>query len=201
VTLPALLLLAAFVVAAASLAHARFGIGSVRTWRYAPPRAPAGSGVRYAFTTAFLPWAKESASGHPASYLAGIVYHAGIFAMLACLALSLTALQAPPLLANALSVLLGVALAAGLCLLVKRLADVALRAISVPDDFVANLLVDAALAAAVAAALVPSARFVFQLTGAALLLYAPLGKLRHMLFLLTSRRLWGVYYGRRGVLP
>jgi hypothetical protein len=48
---------------------------------------------------------------------------------------------------------------------------------------------------------VPSARFVLQLAGAALLLYAPLGKLRHMLFLLTSRRLWGVFYGRRGVLP
>jgi hypothetical protein len=39
----------------------------------------------------------------------------------------------------------------------------------------------------------------FQLAGAALLLYAPLGKLRHMLFLVTSRRLWGQYYGRRGV--
>ena len=200
-TLPALLLLAAFVVAAASLAHARFGIGSVRTSLFAPPREPAGPAVRYAFTTAFLPWVKESASGHPASYLAGIVYHAGIFAMLACLALSLTTLQAPPLLANALAVLWGVALAAGLGLLVKRLADAALRAISVPDDFVANLLVDTALAAALAAALVPSAHNVFQLTGAALLLYAPLGKLRHMLFLLTSRRLWGVYYGRRGVLP
>lgn len=83
----------------------------------------------------------------------------------------------------------------------KRLADAALRAISVPDDFVANLLVDAALAAALAAVLAPGARPVFQLTGAALLLYAPLGKLRHMLFLFTSRRLWGVYYGGRGVLP
>jgi hypothetical protein len=201
VTPPAAVLLAAFVVAAASLAHARFGLGSVRTWLFAPPRASAGPGVRYAFTTAFLPWAKESASGHPASYLAGIVYHAGIFAMLACLALSLTAYQAPPLLAHALSVLLGVALAAGLGLLVKRLADVALRAISVPDDFVANILVDAALASALAAVLTAGARPVFQLAGAALLLYAPLGKLRHMLFLLTSRRLWGVNYGRRGVLP
>ena len=200
-TRAAAVLLAACAVAAASLAHARLGIGSVRTWLFARPRASAGAGVRYAFTTAFLPWAKESASGHPASYLAGIGYHAGIFVMLACLALSVTPLQAPPLLANALAIVFGVALAAGLGLLVKRLVQVALRAISVPDDFVANLLVDAALATALAAALVPSARFVFQLTGAGLLLYAPLGKLRHMLFLLTSRRLWGAYYGRRGVLP
>ena len=194
-------LLAAFLVAAFSLGRARRGIGSVRARLFAPPRARALSGVRYAFTTAFLPWVKESASGHPVSYLAGIVYHAGIFAMLACLVLSLTPLQAPPPVASALAALFGLALAAGMGLLVKRLADVALRALSVPDDFVANLLVDAALAAALAAALVPSARFVLQLAGAALLLYAPLGKLRHMLFLLTSRRLWGVFYGRRGVLP
>ncbi|HVO35701.1 MAG TPA: hypothetical protein VMT21_09065 [Gemmatimonadales bacterium] len=195
------LLLAAFLVAAVSLARARWGIGSVRQRLFAPPRGRAGSGVLYAFTTAFLPWAKESASGHPVSYLAGILYHAGIFAMLACLVLSLTPLQAPAPLASALAALFGIALGAGLGLLAKRLADVAVRAISVPDDFVSNLLVDAALAAALAAALVPSARFVFQLVGAALLLYAPLGKLRHMLFLLTSRKLWGAYYGRRGVLP
>ena len=37
--------------------------------------------------------------------------------------------------------------------------------------------------------------------GAVLLLYAPLGKLRHMLFLLTSRRVLGATLGRRGVRP
>jgi len=194
-------LLAALVVAVASLGHARQRIGSVRTWLFAEPRGRTGPGVRYAFTTAFFPWAKETASRHLASYGAGLLYHAGIFAMLACLVLSLTPLAAPPLLARALAALFGASLAAGLGLLVKRLADVALRAVSVPDDFVANLLVDAALASGLAAALVPGALFVFQLVGAALLLYAPLGKLRHMLFLLTSRRLWGAWYGRRGVLP
>jgi len=194
-------LLAAMLVSVASLGHARHRIGSVRTWLFAEPRGRAGAGVRYAFTTAFLPWVKESASGHLASYGAGLLYHAGIFAMLACLVLSLTPLQVPPLVAHALAALFGASLAAGLGLLVKRLADVALRALSVPDDFVSNLLVDATLAAALAASLVPGATFVLQLVGAGLLLYAPLGKLRHMLFVLTSRRLWGAYYGRRGVLP
>ncbi|MGA2381849.1 MAG: hypothetical protein ABSG61_00285 [Gemmatimonadales bacterium] len=200
-TPPSAVLLAAFVVAAVSLAHARFRIGSVRTGAFAPPRAPAGAGVRYAFTIAFLPWAKESASGHPASYLAGIVYHAGIFAMLLALALSLTPFRAPRPLSLAVAALFAAALVSGLGLLVKRRFDAKLRAISVPDDFVANILVDAAIASALAAVLAPSALPVLQLAGAALLLYAPLGKLRHMLFLLTSRRLWGVYYGRRGVLP
>ncbi len=200
-TVPAAILLAALVVAAASLGRARFALGSVRVRRFAPAAGRAGAGVRYAFTTAFLPWTKESASGHALSDLAGLLYHAGIFAMLACLVLSLTPLRPSPAVTGALAVLFGAALAAGLGLLVKRLLDVALRSLSVPDDFVANLLVDAALAAALAAALEPSALFAFQLMGAGLLLYAPLGKLRHLLFLLTSRRLWGVWYGRRGVLP
>jgi hypothetical protein len=41
----------------------------------------------------------------------------------------------------------------------------------------------------------------FQVTGAVLLLYAPLGKLRHVVFLLASRRWSGAYFGRRGVRP
>ena len=200
-TLPAWILSAAFAVAALSLGRARLGIGSVRARLFAPSAGSAGEGITYAFTAAFLPWAKESARGHPLSYLAGIVYHAGILAMLICLVLSVAPLQAAPALAHGLAFLFGAALAAGLGLLVKRLADSGLRAVSVPDDFIANLLVDGALAAALAAALLPAALFVFQLWGAALLAYAPLGKLRHMLFLLTSRRLWGAYYGRRGVLP
>jgi hypothetical protein len=201
VGLPSSLLLAAILFAVAALGHARLRIGSTRVRLFAAPRGRAASGVRYAFTTAFLPWAKESARGHLPSYLAGIVYHAGIFLMLACLALSLTPLAPSRPVAIALAVLFGAALASGLGLLAKRRSDPGLRALSVPDDLVSNLLVDAALAGALATAVAPAALPAFQLIGAALLCYAPLGKLRHMLFLLTSRRLWGAYYGRRGVLP
>jgi hypothetical protein len=195
----AFVLLAAMAVAVASLGLARRGIGSVRVPVFAAPRGSEAAGIRYSFTTAFLPWAKESASLHPVTYSAGIVYHAGIFAMLARLVLTLVPLSVPRVVAAALVALFGVALACGLGLLVKRRVSAPLRAISRPDDLIANLLVDAALAGAVAASLVPAAVPLFQLLGAALLLYAPLGKLRHMLFLVTSRRLWGQFYGRRGV--
>ncbi len=63
-------LLAAFAAAAVSLVRARMGIGSVHVRRFAPRAGAEGPGIRYAFTTAFLPWTKESASGHPVSYLA-----------------------------------------------------------------------------------------------------------------------------------
>jgi hypothetical protein len=61
--------------------------------------------------------------------------------------------------------------------------------------------VDLTLAAAFATAMSSGALPVFQIVGAVLLLYAPLGKLRHMLFLLTSRRVLGATLGRRGVRP
>jgi len=199
VTAASFLLLAALAVAAVALVRARTAIGSVRARSFAAPRGSEAVGVRYAFTAAFLPWAKESASAHPGTYLAGIAFHAGIFAMLARLMLTLVPLTPPPPLERALAALYGVALACGLGLLVKRRVSRPLRAISVPDDLIANLLVDVALAAALAAALAPAATPLFQLGGAALLLYAPLGKLRHMVFIVTSRRLWGRYYGRRGV--
>jgi hypothetical protein len=199
VTATSLLLLAALVVAAVALARARLAIGSVRTRFFAKPRGSEAAGVRYAFTAAFLPRAKESASAHLPTYLAGIALHAGAFAMLARLVLTLFPVTPPPLVERVLAALFALALACGLGLLVKRRASAALRALSVPDDLIANLLLDAALAAALVAALAPAATPLFQLAGAALLLYAPLGKLRHMVFLVTSRRLWGRYFGARGV--
>jgi hypothetical protein len=202
-TIPALLLLVALAASAAALAGARLAIGSVRGPRFAASRrgGSAAAGVRYAFTWAFLPQAKESASGHLPTYAAGIAYHAGIFAMLARLVSTLAPLALPRPLDLGLAALFAFALAAGLGLLAKRRLTPALRAISVPDDVISNLLVDAALAGALWASLAPGGVQPFQVAGAVLLLYAPLGKLRHMLFLVTSRRLWGQYYGRRGVLP
>ena len=200
-TAPSLALLAAFATALAAFAVQRVRLGlRVRT-PFAPPRASAAAGVRYALTTAFLPWAKESARQHLPSYLAGIVFHLAVFAALGWLVLSLLAVAPSVAAAHVLAAVLAVGLACGLGLLAKRRRDATLRAVSTPEDVAANLLVDALLAAGVVAALRPAFLPLFQLAGAALLLYAPLGKLRHMLFLLTSRWYWGTYFGRRGVRP
>jgi len=200
-TLPSLALLVGFAAALASFAVQRLRLGRRLAAPFAPPRASAAAGVRYAFTTAFLPWAKESARKHLASYLAGIVFHLAVFAALGWLALSLLPAAPPAAAAHALAAVLAAGLACGLGLLAKRRRNTTLRAVSTREDLAANLLVDAFLAAGIAAALRPTLLPVFQVAGAALLLYAPLGKLRHMLFLLTSRRYWGTYFGRRGVRP
>jgi hypothetical protein len=200
-TLPSLALLAGFAAALGGFAAQRLRLGRRLAAPFAPPRASAAAGVRYAFTTAFLPWAKESARRHLASYFAGIVFHLAVFAALGRLALSVVRAAWPAAANPVLAGLLAAGLACGLGLLAKRRRSPVLRAVSTPEDLAANLLVDAVLAAGIAAALRPALLPVFQLAGAALLLYAPLGKLRHMLFLLTSRQYWGTYFGRRGVRP
>jgi len=196
-----LVLLVAFVVAAVALAAERTRAGVRTAPARAPARASAAAGVRYAFTTAFLPWAKESARRHLPSYLAGIVLHLAVFAALGRLALTLMPFGPSAGPEPALAALLAAGLACGVGLLVKRRRVATLRAVSTPDDLLANLLVDVTLAAGLAASLWRPALPAFQLVGAVLLLYAPLGKLRHMLFLVTSRRFWGAYFGRRGVRP
>lgn len=200
-TIPAIVLTAAFAAALASFVVLRLRLGRPVPRPFAPARARAAAGVRYAFTTAFLPWAKESARQHLASYLAGIVFHLAVFSALGWLVLSLLPVAPPRSAAPVLAAVLAGGLACGLGLLAKRRRDATLRAVSTPEDVAANLLVDAVLAAGLAAALRPGLLGVFQLAGAALLLYAPLGKLRHMLFLVTSRWYWGTYFGRRGVRP
>jgi hypothetical protein len=195
-------LMAALVVAgAAFLAQNLFSKFAALPKATAPARGSAGAGVLYAFTKAFAPTAKESASLHLPSYLAGIGFHLGIFAALARLLVSLLPAAVPRAANITMTVVLGLGLACGLALLAKRALGGRLRGISVPDDFLANILVNATLAAGLAASLKPALTPVFQVTGAVSLLYAPLGKLRHMVFLFTSRRWSGAHFGRRGVRP
>ena len=167
----------------------------------APARGSASAGVLYAFTRAFAPTAKESAALHLPSYLAGVGFHLGVFAALLRLLTSLLPVAVPAAANTTLTVVLGLGLACGLALLGKRTLDGSLREISVPDDFLANLFVDVTLAAGLAASLNHDLMPWFQVTGAVFLLYAPLGKLRHVFSLLASRRWSGAYFGRRGVRP
>jgi len=200
-TLPSLFVLAALLVSVVAFVAQRARLGVAVPPALAPPRGSASAGVRYAFTTAFAPWAKDSARNHLASYLAGIVYHLAVFVMFVILLASVLVPVLPRGIARAGGALLAVGALCGLALLVKRTVDPALRSLTVPDDLLANVLVTGTLAAGAAVMVAPTALPVFQLIGGVVLLYAPLGKLRHMLFLFTSRRFWGEFYGRRGVRP
>ncbi len=196
------LLLAAAIVATVTFVLQRLRwSGTPTAAPVAPPKGSARAGVLYAFTVAFAPGAKESASRHLPSYAAGVVFHLAVFTMLATLLASVAGARIPGRMAVALAVTFGAGAACGIALLVKRLLRPELSAISVPDDLLANALVDVALVAGLAASVAPASLPVFQVTGVVLLLYAPMGKLRHAVFLFSSRHRTGAHFGRRGVRP
>jgi hypothetical protein len=166
---------------------------------YARPAGSASRGVWYAFTTGMLPSHKESAGRHLPTFITGIVYHLGILGGFALLLL-LTVIENPSgaiMLTARLLLLAG--LLAGLGLLVKRMVIGYMRKISVADDFVANLLVNLFLAGGMAVTF--SAAMLGWWYGATvlLLLYLPLGKIRHCVFFFYARGEMGALFGRRGV--
>jgi hypothetical protein len=143
-----------------------------------------------------LPTAKESVREHLPSYLLGLLFHAGLFAALVLLVITLCGGAWPRTLRVPIQILLGCGALAGLGLLMKRLLLPELRGLSHPDDFVANGLATLF----VALALTGSTR-AWLGSAILLLIYVPLGKLRHGLFFFMARRHLGAFFGRRGVFP
>ena len=88
---------------------------------------------------------------------------------------------------------------AGLVLLARRRANPLLQAISAPDDYASNAIVDAWLASGALAMFTWSVTPFLVLT-IVLALYAPLGKIRHCVFFFLARGLFGTRLGRRGVV-
>jgi hypothetical protein len=163
---------------------------------YAAPKGDPAAGVRYAFTGALLPGAKESVREHLPSYLLGLAYHAGIFAALALLVITLCGWAWPKALRLPIQILLGCGALGGLGLWLKRLLLPELRGLSHLDDFVSNGLATVFVALALTG---PTTAWL--LSAILLLLYVPLGKLRHCLFFFVARRHLGAFFGRRGVFP
>lgn len=161
--------------------------------------APAGdpkAGVHYAFTKAMSPMAKESVRENLPSYLAGMAYHTGLFTAMALLVARLVGASLPLFLVWPSRALLAVGVMGGLALLFKRVLKAELRGLSHPDDFVANLLTTAFVALALF-----GPEKLWLLSAILLLLYVPLGKIRHCFFFFSTRSSFGAFFGRRGVFP
>jgi len=168
---------------------------------YAAPQGRASSGIAYALGRGLLPWEKESARLHLGAYLGGIVYHLGVFAGFGILGALTLNIDLPPLVWMVLRLASAAGLAAGLGLLAKRILKSQARRLSVPDDFGANLFVDIFLATALAASLRPAVVPLFFGYSIFLLVFIPLGKIRHCFFFFLSRISFGRFFGRRGALP
>ena len=165
-----------------------------------PARGSPGRGLIYAFTLGMAPWAKESTRRHWLAYLRGIVFHIGVFAGLAALLGSPLWDRVPAGLLRATAFAVAAGGLCGILGLLARRIDPNLRSLSTADDY-ASVAVVTAFQAATALALLNSIWLpTMYLTGALLLLVAPLGKIRHCIYFIFSRRFFGLFLGRRGLL-
>ena len=168
---------------------------------YAKSRQGGIRGIIYAFGRGMMPWEKESAAKHLPTYIAGIVYHIGIFASLFYLFALVFSLESSKTLVFLLRLCFILALLSGFALLGKRILFPIMKKISCPDDFFANVIVDLSLVLAFVCTYTSSSAPLFFLLATIMFLYVPVGKIRHCFFFFYSRILFGLFYGRRGVLP
>lgn len=169
---------------------------------FATPSGSTGQGILYSFTGAMSPSKKESAFLHLPTYAAGLAFHLGTFLSVFLVFLLLADVVLPAFLALGLAALLMAASACGLAILIKRMVKKGLRKLSNPDDYISNILVTGfqLLTALSLIPLVSIEPLLFVWSGI-LLLYIPLGKLKHLLYFFSARRQLGLFYGRRGVWP
>ena len=168
---------------------------------YSQKQGDSKKGIVYAMGKGMMPWEKESAAKHLPTYTAGMLYHTGIFAAFFHVLLLSLSIPLPLWAIHGLQVFMAAGSICGTGLLFKRLLKPHMKSISCPDDFISNLLVDGLILLALfqtfAAAILPIL-FIWTII---VLLYIPIGKIRHCFFFFYSRILFGSYFGRRGVFP
>ena len=147
------------------------------------------------------PFEKESAKKHLGSYTAGILYHAAIFFSLFYLVLKLFSYKIPGSFLIPVQLLLGLGLISGILLFLKRIFFKNMRALSCPDDYVANIIVNFFILLTLLNTFYASLLSFLFLTAILMFLYLPIGKIKHCVFFFYTRILFGHFYGRRGTLP
>jgi nitrate reductase gamma subunit len=163
------------------------------------PRGDARRGMVYALTFAMLPWKKESTRLHWVTYTAGMGMHVGVLVVF-LYALARRLGWGVTLWESVVAVIGPVALLLGVGLFLKRLFVPYMRAISTPDDFISNLLVNGYLLGGTLTAYHGEWVTFWRLAAILLLVWIPVGKIFHMLLFFISRILFGGHFGRRGVI-
>ena len=147
------------------------------------------------------PGKKESAYLHLPTYTAGLLYHAGTFVSVGLFFPLLLNAHIEGFLLWSVTGILAVSGLSGIGILTKRMVLPKLRGLSNLDDYVSNVLVTLLqISTLVMLVLGAFAPFYF-VSASLLLLYLPLGKLKHALYFFAARYHLGLFYGWRGVWP
>lgn len=168
---------------------------------FAPPAGKIAPAVRYSFTGAMHPAKKESAFLHLPTYTAGVIYHLGTFLSLPLFIIALMKVSLPLPLEFIFTGFLLISGSCGIGILVKRMIKRELRGLSSTDDYLSNILVTLFQFFTAAYFFVLALQPVYFVVVALLLLWLPLGKLKHALYFFAARYHLGVFYGWRGVWP
>jgi nitrate reductase gamma subunit len=130
-----------------------------------------------------------------------VLFHIGILTFIILLFVSLFVDLSHLSGSLAFSPFLGLGLIAGIAALAARFIDRNLRALSRPDDYISLVLINLVLLSGLAFVLNITSRTVYWGFVSVLCLYLPWSKVPHVAYFFFSRTVFGVMFGRRGVLP
>jgi hypothetical protein len=167
---------------------------------FSMPKDSPTKGILYAFTLGMSPWSKESVRIHAIAYSRGIAFHIGIFAGLAAFLASPWFGSIPQVVRMLFAIVTGLGAVMGVTGGVMRLVEHNLKAISTPDDHASVWLVSLFLAAMTAALVSIEWLPAMWLIAAAMLVYAPMSKIRHCIYFYFGRLFYGIHVGRRGIV-
>ncbi len=194
--------LAAFVVCMGScLFHLIRLIRLGKPVDYSKQEGNISKAVSYSFTKAMSPAKKESAYLHLPTYTAGIIYHLGTFLSIFLFFIFIFEIEFTAITNYILIDFLAISVICGLGILIKRIVKKELLSLSNPDDFISNLLVTFFQFATTLMLYWENGVIVYSIITTALLLYLPLGKLKHTIYFFAARYHLGFFYGWRGVWP
>lgn len=168
---------------------------------YAVPAGDTTKAIIYSFTGAMSPAKKESAYLHLPAYTAGILYHLGTFLAIFIFFIILAGYNLTGVIKTVVSGFLAVTTVSGLWILFNRAVSRALRSLSNPDDYISNALVTLFQGATIAAMFLASFLPAYFILVSLLLIYFPVGKLRHAVYFFAARYHLGYFFGYRGTWP
>jgi hypothetical protein len=157
--------------------------------------------IAFAFSGAMSPTRKESAFLHLPTYIAGIFYHLGTFAAIFLFFFTLAQIPVNESLSPFLFGFLIISALSGIGIILKRLFVKRLRGLSNPDDYISNFLVTLFQIFSVLILSDDSWISAYYIVVSLLLLYIPVGKLKHAVYFFGARYHLGYFYGWRDVWP
>lgn len=158
-------------------------------------------GIRYSFTGAMSPKHKESAFLHLPTYTAGLIFHLGTFLAISLFFALLLSFEMLEPLKTVFAVFLAISGLCGIGILAKRVLSLKLRSLSSVDDYFSNIIVTSFQLITAYVLVLSDGQMAFFILSSILLLYFPLGKLKHAIYFFAARYHLGLFYGWRGTWP